>query len=247
MQSENHGSVGESPSSIEEHPAAGVGVVRLNIIGTLVICAAGVLGLVSAGVAQGVLAPVSGVMALVGMAGFVWSYLHAVNRSREHEISVSQLYFAVGSVAPPRVKRALQGCLAVQVVAAIVVMVAGFSQTDPQEFNWAACIIVAPLYGMGINGVWVATHGSFGARIQIAAAPRRRRRSEPRATSGEPSRADAPRSRSTTRTRTPHPLAQGRPPRPQRSAGGPRGGADDRAPAESRTPPSGMEQNDQHG
>lgn len=175
MQSKDHGSDVEPSASIEERPAAGVAVVRLNVLGTLVICAAGALGLVSAGVAQGVLAPVSGAMALVGMAGFVWSYLHAVNRSREHEISVSQLYFAVGSVAPPRVKRALQGCLAVQVVAAIVVMVAGFSQTDPEEFNWAACIIVTPLFGMGITGVWVARFGSFGPRIVTARSRRTRR------------------------------------------------------------------------
>jgi len=175
MQSKNSGSSTEPPTADDVTPLEGLTAVRLNIAGTLVICGAGALGLVSAGFAQGVLAPVSGIVALIGIAGFVWSYLHAVNRSREHEISVSQLYFAVGTVAPKRVKRALQGCLALQIVASIVVMVAGFSQTDPQEFNWAACIIVTPLFGMGMTGVWVARFGSFGPRIVTARSRRTRR------------------------------------------------------------------------
>lgn len=237
--------VDDAPDRVQTVP--GAPIVGAALVGAGVITAAGVLGAVSEALAQPLVVPVSAAAALIGVVGFVWSYLRAVSRSRVDEISVTQLYMVAGTVAPPSVKRRLQWSLWLQTLVAIVVMSVGFARTDPEEFNWAACIIVAPLYGMGINGVWVATHGSFGARIQIAAAPRRRRRSEPRATSGEPSRADAPRSRSTTRTRTPHPLAQGRPPRPQRSAGGPRGGADDRAPAESRTPPSGMEQNDQHG
>lgn len=175
MQGTDDSAAPQSPTRGATQPPEGSAVVRMNIAGTLAICAAGVLGLVSTGVAQGVLAPVSGVAAVVGIAAFAWSYLQAVNRSREHEISVSQLYFAVGDVAPKRVKRAQQGCLAVQVLASIVVMVAGFSQTDPEEFNWAACIIVTPLFGMGMTGVWVARFGSFGPRIVTQRASRSRR------------------------------------------------------------------------
>lgn len=168
-------SADDAPSGSAAPGVGGRNVVRLNVVGTLVIVAAGVVGLASTGAAQGVLAPVSGVMAVVGIVGFTWSYLYAVNRSRQHEISVSQLYFAAGSVAPRPVKRALQGSLAAQIAVAVVVMVVGFSQTEPQEFNWAACIIVTPLFGMGMTGIWVARFGSFGPRLLTQRARRTKR------------------------------------------------------------------------
>jgi energy-converting hydrogenase Eha subunit A len=73
------------------------------------------------------------------------------------------------------VKRALQWSLYAQAIVAIVVMIVGFQRTEPQEFNWAATIIVAPLYGMGLNGVWVSMYGTFGPRIVAPRAPGKRR------------------------------------------------------------------------
>jgi len=143
------------------------------VVGTAVALVAGVAGLVSADVARTVLTPVSFVLAAVGIGAFVWSYASAIERSRTAEIAVSQLYLVAGDVAPPPVKRTLRWALWTQIVLALGVMVVGFARTKPQEFNWAATAIVVPLFGLGINGMWVARHGTFGPRILTPRPPRR--------------------------------------------------------------------------
>jgi len=153
----------------------GEGVVRADVVGTAVAVVAGVLALMSSDLAKIVLVPVASVTGVIGLVAFVWSYFRAVSRSRQDEISVSQLYGVAGTVAPPSVKRRLQWSLWAQVLAAIVVMFVGFQRTKPQEFNWAATIIVLPLFGMGLNGVWVSLYGSFGPRIVAGRAGRKRR------------------------------------------------------------------------
>jgi hypothetical protein len=154
-------------------------LVRLDVACTAIVVVAGVLGAVSDSLAKVVLTPVSAAAGAVGILAFIWSYFHAIGRSREHEISVSQLYAVAGSVAPKRVKRPLQWSLWVQVGLAIAVMAYGFSRTKPQEFNWAAVIIVVPLFGMGVNGVWVSRYGTFGPRILTARPSRKLRAGRP--------------------------------------------------------------------
>ena len=172
----------EASVMTQEHEPGGGAVVRADVIGTVLIAAVGALGLVSEALAKSLLVPVSSVAATVGVIAFVWSYFRAVGRSREHEISVSQLYAVAGKVAPPGVKRRLQWSLYGQVIVAVAVTAFGFSQTEPQEFNWAAVIIVVPLYGMGLNGVWVSRFGMFGPRILASRPTRRRRAGSPAAT-----------------------------------------------------------------
>lgn len=150
--------------------------IGADLVGTAAIVAAGVLGAVSDSLAKWFVVPVSAVTGAIGLVCFAASYFRAVGRSREHEISVSQLYAVAGTVAPAPVKRRLQWCLWAQIAVAIVAMVAGFSRTKPNQFNWAACIIAAPLFGLGLNGMWVATHGAFGPRIITARPPKRARR-----------------------------------------------------------------------
>lgn len=164
-------------AAMERTVAPGEALVRVDVAGTLVAAVAGVLALVSSDLAKFVLVPVAAVTGGVGLVTFVWSYFRAVGRSRQDEISVSQLYVVAGKVAPPSVKRRLQWSLWAQVIVAIVVMFAGFQRTEPQEFNWAATIIVLPLFGMGLNGVWVSLHGAFGPRILT---PGTRRKDRPR-------------------------------------------------------------------
>ncbi len=221
----------------------GAPTVMAAMIGAGIITAAGVLGVVTEDLAQPLIVPVSLAAAILGIVGFVWSYLRAVARSRVDEISVTQLYMVAGTVAPRAVKRRLQWSLWLQTAIAIAVMVVGFSRTDPEEFNWAACIIVAPLYGMGVNGIWVASHGSFGARI-VTPAPRRRRRM-PSASPGAPSSGRA--ARSPRAGRAPHPLAQARPAKPVRPSSDAGTDVSAGSSSESRTPAVGMEQNDEHG
>lgn len=166
-------------ASMDRTDAPGEPLVRADVAGTLLAAAAGVLALLSGDLAKFVLVPVAGVTGGVGLIAFVWSYFRAVARSRQDEISVSQLYGVAGKVAPPGVKRRLQWALWAQVIVAIVVMFVGFQRTEPQEFNWSATIIVLPLFGMGMNGVWVSLHGTFGPRILTAGTRRKDRPRRP--------------------------------------------------------------------
>ena len=150
--------------------------IDADLVGTVAIVVAGILGAASDTLAKWFVVPVSAATGAIGLVCFAGSYFRAVGRSREHEISVSQLYAVAGSVASRSVKRRLQWCLWAQIIVAVVAMVAGFSRTKPNEFNWAACIIAAPLFGLGLNGMWVATHGTFGPRILTARPPKRGRR-----------------------------------------------------------------------
>ena len=160
-------------------------VVRADVVGTVVFVAASALASVSSTLAGAVLVPVCAITAVMGLVGFVWSYAIAIGRSRESEIAVSQLYAVAGTVAPPAVKRTLQRCLWTQVAVAVAVMAIGFSRTHPNQFNWSACAVVVPMFGMGLNGWWVARHGTFGARILVPRPSRRAKNSESR-TSGPP-------------------------------------------------------------
>lgn len=173
-------------ASADDLEAPGSAIVRADAVGTALALVAGVLAVVSADLAKFLLVPVVAVLGVVGLVTFVWSYFRAVGRSRESEISVSQLYAVAGSVAPPAVKRRLQWSLWAQVILAIAVMFIGFQRTKPEEFNWAATIIVLPLFGMGLNGVWVSLHGSFGPRIIVSAVGRKRRSTRSKGASTPP-------------------------------------------------------------
>ena len=50
----------------------------------------------------------------VGVFAFIWSFFNAVQRSREEEISVTQVYLLFGSPTPSRVRRIMLSMLVVQ-------------------------------------------------------------------------------------------------------------------------------------
>ena len=91
-----------------------------------------------------------------GTAAFTAAFVIAVRRSRAEEIVVPSLFFLQGS-APAPVRRHLLGALAVQVVAAFVT--AGVRPNTSLAFG-----ILAPMYGIGLAGLWAALHGAFPAR-----------------------------------------------------------------------------------
>jgi hypothetical protein len=160
--------------TIEHQP--GRTIVHRDLVGTVVLVVAGIAAAASRSLAKTVMVPVAVALGTVGIVTFVWSYATAVTRSRSDEIAVSQLYVVAGEVAPPPVKRALRWALWIQVVVAITVMIFGFARTRPEEFNWAATAVVTPLFGLGMNGMWVARYGTFGPRI-LTPRPTRRSRS----------------------------------------------------------------------
>jgi len=131
-------------------------LLRADWVGTGVLT----LGAVGAVLAPDTLALPYALVALVlfvaGFIAFVWAYAVAVGRSREEVISVAGVWFLSGSV-PSGVRRQCFAALAVQVV--VVVTAASL-----QPFTAVAFGVLAPLYGLGLAGLWAARHGTFPPR-----------------------------------------------------------------------------------
>ncbi len=100
----------------------------------------------------------------IGVFCFLWSYLHAVQRSRTDEISVASLYFLAGSSTPPSVKRPMLALLAIQVITATATTFARLDGPDGKPGSSLAVGFLVPMFGFGLNGLWAAFHGSFPER-----------------------------------------------------------------------------------
>jgi len=93
----------------------------------------------------------------VGSATFLWAFAVAVSRSRTEAIGMGGLYFLSGA-APRRVQVVVLALWVVQIVVAFVVASLGV-------FTGAAFALLAPMWGIGLAGVWGARHGSFPPRV----------------------------------------------------------------------------------
>jgi MFS family permease len=99
----------------------------------------------------------------IGVATFLLGYFAAVQRSREEEISVTQLFFMVGTVADKRAKQLMNGCLFLQTSVGVAAAIARPS-TDGKAGSVLAFGVMVPMLGLGLNGLWVSRHGTFGPR-----------------------------------------------------------------------------------
>ena len=82
----------------------GINILRFNIGATLFFVVSAVTAaVVFEGFAksQGVIVALG--LFAVGIAVFIWGYWTAVQRSREEEISVAELYFLLGRAIPQKV------------------------------------------------------------------------------------------------------------------------------------------------
>jgi hypothetical protein len=137
---------------------AGAGLVRLDWAATAVLAASTALSAALLGDVRYVGVAVALVSFAGGCVAFLWAYGIAVQRSRSDAIGIGGLFFLAGPVAPKRVKMLCNGALAVQVA----VSVAGASV---RPFTTLAFGTLAPMLGIGINGLWAARHGRFPARV----------------------------------------------------------------------------------
>jgi hypothetical protein len=103
------------------------------------------------------------VLFAAGVATFLLGYFAAVQRSREEEISVTQLFFLAGDVAPKNVRVAMWYCLAVQCVVGLGVALARPS-TDGKAGSVLAFAVMVPMLGIGLNGLWAGKFGTFDPR-----------------------------------------------------------------------------------
>jgi hypothetical protein len=143
---------------------AGWRIVQVDLVGTAVFTVSAVwAALVFDGFAlvQGV--AVSLGLFAVGVFVFLWGYWTAVQRSRTEEISVAELYFLVGGPTPRSVKVPMLLVLAVQSIVALATALAR-PETDGRPGSTLAFGVLVPMFGLGLNGLWVARHGAFGPR-----------------------------------------------------------------------------------
>ncbi|MCU1391243.1 MAG: hypothetical protein JWL72_4581, partial [Ilumatobacteraceae bacterium] len=139
-------------------------IVQTNLIGT---AAFAVSAVVAAAVFTDPVRIVAVVVALalfaIGIFGFIWSYITAVQRSRSDNIAVAQLYFLAGGSTPKQVKRLMTSALFVQIAVALATAIAR-NRTDGRAGSTLAFGILVPMFGLGLNGLWCSKHGSFSAR-----------------------------------------------------------------------------------
>ncbi len=139
-------------------------IVRFNCVATAVFSVVAIIAAVSFDdVSKVLVVVVSLALFAVGVAAFLVGYFAAVQRSREEEISVTQLFFMVGSVADSRAKRLMNGCLTVQTVVGLGAALARPS-TDGKAGSVLAFGVLVPMLGLGLNGLWVSRYGTFGPR-----------------------------------------------------------------------------------
>ena len=134
----------------------GGGIVRASWTGTAVFLAANGVAVLAEPL-RPVAAAVDAFLFAAGIVVFFWGYTVAVGRSRTHALGIGGLYFLAGEgTAPPDVKRALLGALAVQAAAGLA---AAFVDPEP-----LAAGVLVPVFGLALTGLWGARHGRFGPR-----------------------------------------------------------------------------------
>jgi hypothetical protein len=139
----------------------GEDIVRAALIGTALFVVVAVAAAVSRPLFSTVAVVVSLGLFAAGCVAFLWAYAVAVQRSRVDAIGMGGLFFLHGS-APRRVQRLLIGAVVVQVVVALAT--AAFHPFTSQAF-----VILVPMYGLGLSGLWGAKHGTFAPREDRAA------------------------------------------------------------------------------
>ena len=133
-------------------------ITKASWVGTAVFV---VTAVAAAAFADGPLETVAFVVAvamfLAGCLAFVLAYTQAVRRSREVTIGIAQLFFLSGGVAPADVRRSLLGAFGLQVAV-------GLGTAIARPYSSLAAGTLAPIYGLGLCGLWASRHGVFPPR-----------------------------------------------------------------------------------
>ena len=145
--------VGTEP---DDGPEPGGGLVNATFVGTGALVATSAAA-VSPGTFGAVHAALSIGLFLIGTGALLWAYALGVSRSRTELVTVPGLFFLAGDVAPRATRRALRIATAVEIVA--VVLAASIRPYTEVAFG-----VLAPMFGLGMMGVWGGRHGEFPPR-----------------------------------------------------------------------------------
>jgi hypothetical protein len=154
-----------------EHGAV---IVRGNIVGTVAFVITAVFAAaVFTTAAQWVGAATAMAIFTVGVFAFLWGFWNAIQRSREEEVSVTQLFLLLGAGTPSRVRRTMLALLAIQVITAFATAIWRIDGPDGNPGSSLAVGLLVPMFGLGMNGLWAAYHADFGPRLDIDGRPMR--------------------------------------------------------------------------
>jgi hypothetical protein len=137
-------------------------LIQFSILGTALFTVVTVVEVIVQGWTRGVVVGIDLALFGIGCTAFLGAYAIAIGRSRTEEIGVASLYFLTNRVAPNPVRVRLLVAFAVQCVVAV-------TAASVRPFTTAAFSVLVPMFGLGINGVWAARHGTFGPRVRAAA------------------------------------------------------------------------------
>lgn len=147
---------------------AGDMIVLADIVGTAAFSVTAITAaVVFSTAAQWVGAITAMALFAIGVFVFLWSFWNAVQRSREEQIGVMQMYLLLGDPTPPRVRRIMLTMLAVQIAVALATALARSESDDGSPGTSLAVGILVPMFGLGLNGLWCAFHGAFPPRDDL--------------------------------------------------------------------------------
>lgn len=130
-------------------------LIRLSWAGTLISCVTSIANALTGDRKDYVLSAAPALVLLVlGCGAFLWAFALAVERSRTEEIGVGGLFFLEGC-APRRVQLVMMASVAVQTIVPLGVAVAR---------PFTAFAVLAPVWSLGLAGLWGAKHGTFPPR-----------------------------------------------------------------------------------
>jgi hypothetical protein len=156
---------GISPDTSPDTRRAGDVIVLADVIGTgAFVVTAVTAAVVFSTASQWVGAITAMALFAVGVFAFLWSFFNAVQRSRDEEISVTQVYLLLGAPTPPRVRRVMLSMLAIQIVIGLATAIARSKAPDGSPGTSLAVGVLVPMFGIGLNGLWCAFHGVFPPR-----------------------------------------------------------------------------------
>ena len=159
------GAVSADASRHSGDPRAGAVIVQANVAGTVLFTITAVYAaVVFSTTAQWVGAVTAMTLFAIGVFAFIWSFWNAVQRSRFEEIAVTQVYLLLGPPTPRRVRRVMTSLLLVQCVVALTTALARSEGEDGTPGTSLAVGILVPMFGLGLNGLWAAFHGTFPER-----------------------------------------------------------------------------------
>lgn len=144
-------------------------IVRLDAVGTAVFCASAVAAAaIFDGFAQIQGVVVSLVLFVAGVLAFLLGYWRAIQRSRRDVMAVTELFFMVGPFIDRRVARVMNGLLTAQVLVGVATALYRSSTVGSDGVSTPGSTlafgILAPMFGLGLNGLWSSMHGRFPPR-----------------------------------------------------------------------------------